>query len=138
VEEILTRLWDMLVGRLDPPLTFRLVVQPAVAAVLAIRAGLNDARAGRPAYGMTVITDPLRRHELLREGWRDVTGLFVVAIIIDVAYQIMVFSWIYPGQAIIVAATLAFPPYLLVRGPANRIAAWLRGTRVPSRRTGRF
>jgi hypothetical protein len=50
---------DMLIGRVDGPLAFRIMVQPAVAALLAIRAGLRDARAGRPAYGWTVATDPV-------------------------------------------------------------------------------
>jgi hypothetical protein len=30
---------------------FRIIIQPMVAAILAIRAGLRDARSGRPAYG---------------------------------------------------------------------------------------
>jgi hypothetical protein len=35
----LTEIWTMLIGRADGPLTFRFVFQPAVAAILAIRAG---------------------------------------------------------------------------------------------------
>jgi hypothetical protein len=133
VEDFYTRLYEMLVGRVDGPLAFRVVVQPAVAAFIAIRAGLNDARTGRPAYGWTVITDPVQRHALLREGWKDVARLLAIAVLIDIVYQIIVFGWIYPGQAIIVAAALAFPPYLLLRGPANRLARrWLRRKRQAS------
>jgi hypothetical protein len=43
VEEAIARGWDNLVGRLYGPMTFRLVVQPAVAIFFAIRAGLRDA-----------------------------------------------------------------------------------------------
>jgi hypothetical protein len=62
---------------------------------------------------------------LLREGWGDVGRLFVVAIVIDVIYQLMVFRTVYPGQSLIVAAVLAFPTYFIGRGLANRIASGL-------------
>jgi hypothetical protein len=49
MDELLT--WDMLIGREHGPLAFRLVLQPKVAALLAIRAGVRDAKAGRPPHG---------------------------------------------------------------------------------------
>jgi hypothetical protein len=53
-----------------------------MAAILAIHAGLKDARAGRPAYFWAVFTDPVNRQELLREGWKDVAKIFIIAVII--------------------------------------------------------
>ena len=45
-------LWEMLIGRIEGPLTLRLVLQPTMASFLAVRAGLKDARsAGRPICG---------------------------------------------------------------------------------------
>jgi hypothetical protein len=127
MEEPLMRVWDMLIGREHGALAFRLVIQPMVAALLAIRAGLRDAKAARPAYGWALATDPAHRRELAREGWHDVVWLFIVAVIIDLIYEIIVLRWIYPGQALIVAAIVAFPSYLLIRGPADRLARlWLR------------
>ncbi len=111
---------DMLIGRWDGPLAFRIVVQPAVAASLAIRAGLRDARAGRPAYGRALTTDAERRCDLIREGWNDVWKLFTAAVVVDFIYQIIELRWIYPGQALIVAATLALPSYFLIRDVTNR------------------
>jgi hypothetical protein len=35
--------------------------------------------------------------------------------------QFKVFRWFYPSQALLVALFLAVVPYLLLRGPANRI-----------------
>jgi hypothetical protein len=124
MEELLTREWDMLIGREHGPLAFRIVIQPIVAAFLAIRSGVRDARAGRPAYGWTVVTttDSVHRRELIRKGWTDVGRLFVAAVVIDLVYEIVVLRWIYPGQALIIAATLALPTYFLVRGLANRLA----------------
>lgn len=125
--EFLKRVWEMYVGRAYGPLSFRLIIQPMVAAGLAIRAGLEDARAGRPAYGWAIFTDPVRRHELLREGWKHVAKLFVTAVVVDTIYQIIVFRWLYPGQALIVATIVAVPSYLLLRGPTNRLVRrWYR------------
>jgi hypothetical protein len=122
MDDMLTRDWEMLLGRAHGPLDFRMIFQPTMAALLAIRAGLQDARAGRPPYGWTVLTQSGRRMELVRGDWKDVGRLFVAAVVIDIIYELMVFRWVYPGQPFIVAATLAVPPYLLIRGPANRIA----------------
>jgi hypothetical protein len=124
---------DMMIGRWDGPLAFRIVIQPAVAAFLAIRAGLRDARAGRSAYGWTVATDASKRRDLIREGWKDVLKLFTAAVVIDLIYQVIELRWIYPGQALIVAAVLALPSYFLIRGLANRIARlWLPEQLAPS------
>lgn len=122
MDELLTRIWENLTGRLGGPMKFRFLLQPTMAAVFAIRAGLKDAREGRPAYFWTIFTDPSQRHELLREGWKAVSKVFIVAVVIDVVYQYLVFRWFYPGEALIVAFVLAFVPYLLIRGPVNRIA----------------
>jgi hypothetical protein len=120
--QILSRLWANLVGRIGGPLTLRLVLQPATAAFFALRAGWNDARENRVPYGWVVVSDPNNRRDLLREGWKDVAKVFVVAIIIDFVYQIIELRWFYPEEALIVATLLALLPYLLLRGPANRIA----------------
>jgi hypothetical protein len=70
MEEILKRGWENLIGRSDGPMTFRIIVQPTVAIVWAIRSGLKDAREGRPPFLWTILTNPGQRHELLRHGWK--------------------------------------------------------------------
>jgi hypothetical protein len=130
MEDLLNRDWDMLLGREHGPLDFRLILQPMMSAILAIRAGLQDARLGRPPYAWTFLAQSGQRLELLRAGWKDVGRLFIAAVIIDIVYEIIVFRWVYPGQPLIVAATLALPPYLLLRGPVNRIARhWYPGAK---------
>lgn len=119
---MLGRLWVNLIGRTGGPLTFRLVLQPTAAAVFALRAGWKDARQGRVPYGWVILSDPIQRRDLLQEGWKDVAKVFVAAVIIDLAYQIIELRWFYPEEAVIVAAILALIPYLLLRGPANRMA----------------
>ncbi len=122
MKEFLVRTWQDLVGRVDGPMTFRLILQPLVAAIIAVLAGLKDAREGRPAYFWAIFTDPVNRRSRLREGWKDVAKVFIMAVLIDFIYQLIVFRWFYPGQAVIVAILLALVPYLLIRGPVNRVA----------------
>jgi hypothetical protein len=143
MEEFLRQAWEMLVGRLHGPFAFRFVLQPLVAAFIACRAGLRDARAGRPAYGWAVLTNRLDRHELLRHGWRELTRVFIAAVIIDVIYEVIVFRRIYPGQSLIIAAFLALLPYPFIRGLVNRIGRRSRRSRgkppegIPSRTSSR-
>lgn len=122
MEEILTRIWGNLIGRVHGPLTFRLILQPAMAVFLAIRAGLKDAREGRPIYFWALFTHPAQRRQLLQDGWKSVGRVFILAIVIDAVYQFIVLRWFYPAEALVVAFVLAIVPYLLVRGPVSRIA----------------
>jgi hypothetical protein len=120
--------WEMLISRHQGPFAFRFILQPLTAVVIAIRAGLRDARTGRPAYGWAVLTNPVERRELLRQGWRELSRVFLVAVAVDLIYEIIVFHWIYPVQSLIVAAVLALLPYPLIRGLINRIARrWHHG-----------
>jgi len=116
------RICANLIGRIGGPMTFRLILQPSVAIFFAIRGGISDAREGREPHFWAILTDSTARMELLRESWQDVAKVFVAAVIIDLIYQIMELRWFYPEEALIVATCLALLPYLLLRGPANRIA----------------
>ena len=121
MEDFFSQAWNNLSGRIGGPMSFRLVLQPAVAVILAVRAGLRDARAGRPLYTKSVFTDPAHRAALLRDGWKDVAKVFVMAIVIDIIYQWIVFRWIHPVGLLTVAFVLACVPYVLIRGPVNRL-----------------
>jgi hypothetical protein len=129
IQEFFSRVWEMLIGRVNGPLTFRLVMQPAVAVFLAIRVGLRDAREGRqPYFFWSVFANQARRPELFRLVWQDVGKVFMVAVALDVIYELIVYRWVYPGQALIVATVLAIIPYLLIRGPITRLARRLRSS----------
>jgi hypothetical protein len=122
MDEFFGWLSNQLVGRIDGPLKFRLILQPAVAAFFAIRDGLNDARYGRVPYFWAIFTEPSRRMDLIRDGWKAVAKIFLFATVMDLVYQYLVLGWIYPAAALLIAFILAFVPYLLIRGPVNRIA----------------
>ena len=130
MDDLLARIWEHLGGRIGGPLSFRLLLQPTVASVFAIRDGLADARTGRPPYFWTILTHATDRRALLREGWKAGAKVFLFAVIIDAVYQVMVFRWMYPSELLLLAFLLACVPYLLIRGPANRLAsAWRRHDR---------
>ena len=59
---------------------------------------------------------------MLKDGWKSVGKVFVLALILDVVYQIIVTRFVYPGEALVTAVLLAIVPYVLLRGPVNRIA----------------
>lgn len=122
MEDLVARVLENLIGRVSGPMKFRLVIQPLMAAVFAVQDGLKDAREKRPPYFWAVFTLPDQRSEMLRDGWKSVGKIFVIAIIIDLVEQLIDFRWFYPGEALLVAFILACIPYLLIRGTVNRVA----------------
>lgn len=115
-----SRIWTNLVERPSGPLAFRFIVQPVMSAALAIRHGLRDARQGTPPYLWSIVVDSGNRTAYLREGLRATSTIIALAIILDVAYQIMVLEEFYPGEALIVGAVLGLVPYMLIRGLTTR------------------
>ena len=127
MDDTWTRFWSDLVARLDGPMTFRLILQPTMAALSAFRDGVADAKAGRPPYFWDIFT---KGHgdasQLLKEGWKAVLRIILLGAVMDVIYQWTVFKHLYPLELVVVVLLLAFVPYLLLRGPINRLTRrWL-------------
>jgi hypothetical protein len=123
MDDFFSRLWEHVGGRIGGPMSFRLLLQPAMATFFAVQAGLTDARNGQPPYAWSIAHDPAHRAMLLRDGWKSVAKIFLLAAVLEGVYEARVFGWIYPVELLIVAFTLACLPYLLVRGAVTRIAA---------------
>jgi hypothetical protein len=130
VDDYFSRVWNDLIGRISGPLSLRLLLQPTMATIFAIRDGLKDARTGQPPYFYSLFTDPDQRRSMLREGWHAVAKIFILAVILDLVYQLIVFRWIYPLESLMVAAILALLPYLLLRGPVKRMARKFGGAEI--------
>ena len=122
IQEILTRFWDQLIAQPSGPLAFRLILQPLMATILAILDGMKDARVGRPPFLRTILNDPSQRGAYLREGLKRVSRVIVFAFVMDAIYQVMVLRRFYLGEALVTVFVLAVLPYLLIRGPVDRIA----------------
>src|SRR6516162_1982140 len=118
-----SRGWEELIARDSGPFHVRLIIQPLVATFLAIRAGWADAREGRPIFFWTLAREPAQTRLMLRNLWRIAGKVFLVALVLDALYQIIVLHWIYPIQALIVATLLALVPCMVVRAVGNRIVA---------------
>ena len=127
--EIFGRVWVNLSGRLTGPMNLRLIIQPTVATILAIRAGLRDAHQNRGPFLWAVLWNPAHRRELLKQGWKDVGTVFLIATILDVVYQLIVHRGVYILELLITAVALAVIPYVLFRGPISRIARVVFDTR---------
>jgi hypothetical protein len=118
--------WEGIVARLDGPLHFRFIMQPSVASILAIIDGVKDARMGEPAYFWALIVDHGHRIELIKEGWKSIFKVFILAMVLEVVYQVMTHHLEYRGYFLVAAFALAIVPYLLLRGPTNRLVQMLR------------
>jgi len=126
MEEIWHRYIESLFARLDGPLHFRFIVQPLMASIFAVIDGIKDAKLGRPAYFWDLVSDPANRKEMMKLAWKRIGKIFILAVILDVIYQIKVTHWVYPGETLTVAFLLAIVPYVVLRGPINRLVRWRR------------
>ena len=124
--ELFTRAFENLIARDSGPLHLRLFLQPLMATILAIRAGWADAWQGRPIFFWTLLHEPRRTAAMLRNLWRIAGKVFLVAVVLDVVYQLIVLRWVYPLETLIVATVLALVPCMVVRGIGNRIVTLLR------------
>lgn len=129
---MIVRVLMNLVDRVGGPMTFRIILQPLMATLLAVRAGLKDARENQPPYFWTLLTDSSQRVDLIRHGWKAVGRVFILAVVMDIIYQLIVVRWVYPLETLIVAIMLAVVPYLFIRGPVNRLARRWHRRRRPS------
>ena len=122
MEEFFARVWTDLISRVQGPMHARLLVQPLVACIFAVRSGMRDVREHKPPFFWSQAFLPDNRDNLRRQAWKDIGKLLIVIVILDVIYQFIRLHMIYPGEAIIVALLLAVIPYMVVRSAVTRIA----------------
>jgi len=118
----LGRIWRNIVARPGGPMTFRFVLQPAMAAIAAWRDGVADARLGRTPYLSAILLGVEGRGGRLWEGIVSTARILILGVVMDVVYQLVFLSEFFPGEAAVIAVLLAFVPYVLLRGPIGRIA----------------
>ncbi len=111
-----------MVNRPSGPMAFRFVLQPVMASLLAIRDGIKDARTGRKPYFWMLLSNPGTRKATLGEGIRATLRIIILGLVMDTIYQLAVFHAFHPLEAVSITFVVAFLPYLLLRGPAARVA----------------
>ena len=121
MEIILANFTTDLIARLDGPLHFRFFIQPLMAGVFAFRDGRLDAQKGRTPYGWAILTIPEHRQFLLKDGWKGISKVFILALVLDFVYQFIALRSLDLKAALIVACLLSVIPYVLLRGLANRL-----------------
>jgi hypothetical protein len=127
--DFLNTVWAEITARPSGPFAFRFYFQPLMAAVLAVRDGVKDARHGRPPYLETLFKEKSQRRSLMREAWAAVGKVFILAIVLDLIYQVVVIRAVRPLEGLFIAILLAIVPYALLRGPVNRIARHAAGNK---------
>jgi hypothetical protein len=132
LHDFFMRVWTNLLERPSGPLAFRFLLQPTMAAALAIRDGVRDARSKTTPYLWRVVFDSGNRVAHLREGLKATNKVIFLAVVLDVAYQAFILKEFYLGEALLVAVTLGFVPYIFIRGPTARAVRLFRGAKRPN------
>jgi len=122
---------DGLMARIAGPMSFRFLIQPLMALFFAVRDGRKDAREGKAPYFWALFNNPGHRREMLQSGWKSVGKVFIIAMILDLVFQIIAFHGIRPGGAMVAGVILAIIPYLLLRGPLNRVIQYASKGKQP-------
>jgi hypothetical protein len=120
--DVQRRIWRDVLDRPGGPMTFRFILQPSMAAIAALHDGIKDARLGRSPYFWTIVHTGQERGARLREGVVSTARIVLLGLAMDAIYQYEVLNTFYPGEAVLVALTLAVIPYFLLRGPIERVA----------------
>jgi len=132
VDAIFTRMAENWDERVTGPLHLRLIIQPAVAALFAVLDGRKDAHLGHAPYAWLLFTAPGQRRDLIRDGWKSVGKVFLVAVAVDIAFQLFVLHVFYLGGALLVGFLLAILPYVALRGLATRATLRLMARQPPA------
>src|SRR5262245_17716663 len=84
--DVFERIWHDMVERPEGPMSFRFLLQPAMAAIAATRDGIRDARTGRLPYFRTVMGDPSRRLGRLQETLLATARIILLGLGMDAIY----------------------------------------------------
>ena len=122
MDEIFGHAWSDFVARTTGPMWFRLIIQPAVAVVFGVRAGLRNARRSA-SESRSDDADTGYRQAMFRQALHDVGLMFVVGMGLDVIFQLIALRALYPLEALLVGFLLVALPYQIVRTAVGRLAS---------------
>ena len=129
------RFLEDMTARLHGPGRLRFILQPLTAIALGARDGGRDARAGNPPFLWGLFFGSGDRSRLMRSALASVRDLVAVAILLDVAAQLLIFRMVHPGAALLFGPVLIGFPYASSRALTNRIVRQ-RGRHVSAAEAG--
>src|SRR5690242_7949657 len=110
LDQLLYRFWSEIGARPNGPMAFRFFLQPALATFFACRDGIRAARHAHPPFLWALCVWSGHRRGLLRETWKSISRVFVMAVVIDVIYGAFVLKGVRPLQAVFVGILLGVLP----------------------------
>ena len=127
--EVHQRFWSDMFARVGGPMTFRIILQPTMAAIAALHDGIRDAKGEHKSFFWAAWFDRTQPTGRLREGISSVARVLLLGICMDVIYQIKELDTFYPAEAAVTAILLAVVPYFIFRWLVELVAGWwLRGS----------
>jgi hypothetical protein len=110
-----------LVARVAGPMSLRFVFQPLIGLLLGIRDGMMDARRGEPPFILDLITNNENRKEKLSSLLTSLSKTVLIAVVLDVIAQYLIFGQVRITSAIMIAIIILIVPYSTARAITNRI-----------------
>ncbi|PYG28102.1 hypothetical protein C8N36_113134 [Pelagimonas varians] len=111
-----------LIERLNGPFSLRLLLQPTMALLFAMRDGHKDAKEGAQPYLQALLNQQTDgRRETLSSAWASLSKVMIIAFVLDCAFQYATAGSVALLEAIGMAFLLCAVPYTLFRGPVTRV-----------------
>ena len=122
MHDIWMRVMENFSHRIGGSMSFRFILQPLMAMIFATIDGLKDAKTGKVPYLWSLFTQPQHLEAQLRNGWKSIGKVFILAIVLDVIFQVRELHNFFPLEALVIAVLLAIVPYLGLRGIVCRLS----------------
>jgi hypothetical protein len=83
---------------------------------------LADARAGRAPFLHELLLRRGHRRALLKSGFKAVSNVVLMSILLDAVFQWVILGVSHPGAALVVGPVLISVPYAVARALSTRLA----------------
>jgi hypothetical protein len=110
-----------IIARIAGPMSLRFIFQPLVGLLLGVRDGMMDAKAGEPPFIYALIIDKEDRKAKLTSLFKSLSKTIIIAIVLDLIVQYIIFNQVRVSGAIIIAIIILIVPYSLARAITSRI-----------------
>ena len=118
------------IARVAGPMSLRFVFQPLMGLLLGARDGMMDAKAGEPPFIFGLLHDGENRRARLESFFKSLSKTIIIALVLDMIVQYILFDQIKIGAAIITAVIILIVPYLLARVTTNMIVTKRKASKL--------